>query len=238
MAEPRHIPVGIPMAERFRRLLEAAPDAMVIADRSGRIVLVNAQTERQFGDQADEWGGQRGEVLGRRKDAGVVPFEICLSPIEDAGEFLVTAAIRDISERKAAQEALRLSEERFRLLVNEVKDYGIFMLDLEGRVRSWNEGAREISGYQAEEIVGQHFSLFYTQDDAQRGLPARELESAGAQGRSKHEGWRVRKDGSRFWASVVTTTLHDQEGRPFGFTQVMQDTTARKQARETFLLEV
>ena len=262
---------ALPASEgKFRRLLEAAPDAMVIANRDGQIVLVNTQTERLFGYSSGELAGQSVEILvpeslhqehrrhrmdyqaaarprpmgsglellGRKKNGTLFPVEVSLSPSVDPGEFLVIAAIRDISERKAAQEALRLSEERFRLLVNEVKDYAIFMLDLEGRVRSWNEGAREISGYQAEEIVGQHFSLFYTQDDAQRGLPARELESAGAQGRSKHEGWRVRQDGSRFWASVVTTTLHDQEGRPFGFTQVMQDTTARKQARETFLLEV
>jgi PAS domain S-box-containing protein len=262
---------ALPVGEgKFRRLLEAAPDAMVIANRDGQIVLVNTQTERLFGYSSGELTGQSVEILvpeslhqehrrhrmdyqaaahprpmgsglellGRKKNGTLFPVEVSLSPSVDPGEFLVIAAIRDITERKAAQEALRLSEERFRLLVNEVKDYAIFMLDLEGRVRSWNEGAREISGYQAEEIVGQHFSCFYTQDDAQRGLPARELESAGAQGRSEREGWRLRKDGSRFWASVVTTTLHDQEGRPFGFTQVMQDTTARKQARETFLLEV
>jgi len=255
---------------KFRRLLEAAPDAMVIADRTGCIVLVNAQTERLFGYPPGELAGQSVETLvpeslhqehrrhrmdyqvaphprpmgsglelfGRKKNGTLFPVEISLSPFADPGEFLVIAAIRDITDRKAAQEALRLSEERFRLLVNEVKDYAILMLDLEGQVQSWNEGAQEITGYQAEEILGQHFSRFYTQEDAQRGSPARELESAGAQGRTEHEGWRVRKDGSRFWASVVTTTLHDREGRAFGFTQVMQDTTARKQAKEAFLLEI
>jgi len=254
----------------FRRLLEAAPDAMVIANRDGQIVLVNTQTERLFGYTTGELCGQSVEILvpeslhqehrrhrmeyqsaprprpmgsglelfGRKKNGTLFPVEISLSPSVDGGELLVIAAIRDITERKAAQEALRLSEERFRLLVNEVKDYAIFMLDPEGYVRSWNEGAREISGYRAEEILGQHFSCFYTQEDAQRGLPARELESAGRQGRSEQEGWRVRKDGSRFWASVVTTTLHDRESRPFGFTQVMLDTTARKQAKEAFLLEI
>jgi PAS domain S-box-containing protein len=255
---------------KFRRLLEAAPDAMVVANRDGQIVLVNAQTERLFGYTSGELAGQSVETLvpeslrqahhrhrmdyqaaphprpmgsglelfGRRKNGTLFPVEISLSPFAEPGEFLVIAAIRDISDRKAAQQALRLSEERFRLLVNEVKDYAIFMLDPEGRVRSWNEGARTITGYPAEEILGQHFSRFYTEEDAQRGSPARELESAGAQGRSEHEGWRVRKDGSRFWASVITTALHDGEGRPFGFTQVLQDTTARKKARETFLLEV
>jgi PAS domain S-box-containing protein len=255
---------------RFRRLLEAAPDAMVIADRDGRIVLVNAQTERLFGYSSGELTGETVEILvpeslrqqhhghrkdyqaaprprpmgtglelfGRKKDGTLFPVEISLSPFAEPGEFLVIAAIRDISDRKAAQEALRLSEERFRLLVNEVKDYAIFMLDVEGRVRSWNEGAQEIAGYRAEEILGQHFSRFYAEEDARRKLPQRELESAGEEGRSQHEGWRVRKDGSRFWASVVTTALHDGRGRPFGFTQVMQDTTAHKHAREAFLLEI
>jgi PAS domain S-box-containing protein len=256
--------------EKFRRLLESAPDAMVIADRDGRITLVNTQTERLFGYTSEELAGQAVEILvpehlrqdhhrhrgeyhaephtrpmgsglelfGRRKDGSLFPVEISLSPFADSGEFLVMAAIRDITDRKAAQEALRLSEERFRLLVNEVKDYAIFMLDPAGHVRSWNEGAQTITGYQAEEILGQHFSRFYTTEDAQRGTPQRELELTGAEGRSEQEGWRVRKDRSRFWASVVMTALHDQEGRPFGFTQVLQDITARKQAKETFLLEV
>src|SRR3972149_2806857 len=270
MAEPRHIPVGIPMAERFRRLLEAAPDAMVIADRSGRIVRVNAQTERQFGYQADELVGQPVEILvpaaaraehaghrdslhaaprprpmgsglelfGRRKDGGVFPVEISLAPIEGAGEFLVPAAIRDISERKAAQEALRLSEERFRLPVNEVKDYGIFMIDPTGIVHSWNEGGRRILGYESEEIIGGYFSRFYLSEDIEQGVPEQHLQAAISAGRSEHEGWRIRKDGSRFWAHVITTALHDNDGRLIGFTRVMQDITERKQAKEAFLLEV
>jgi len=243
---------------------------MVIADREGRIVLANAQTERLFGYTSTELTGQSVEILvpeslrqkhlrhradyqadphtrpmgsglelfGRRKNGSLFPVEISLSPFANPGEFLVIAAIRDITDRKAAQEALRLSEERFRLLVNEVKDYAIVMLDPDGRVRSWNEGAQEIMGYGGEEILGQHFSRFYTPEDAQRRFPERALELASAGGRAEGEGWRVRQDRSRFWATVVTTALHNREGRPFGFTQVLQDITARKQAKEAFLLEV
>src|SRR5205807_2222636 len=111
----------------------------------------------------------------------------------------------------------RTSEDLFRLMVENVKDYAIFMLDVGGRVASWNAGAERIKGYSAEEIIGQHFSRFYPPEDVQAGKPERALQQAVAEGRWEDEGWRVRKDGSRFWANVIMTALHDAEGTPLGF---------------------
>jgi PAS domain S-box-containing protein len=178
------------------------------------------------------------ELLGRRRDGTTFPVEISLSPLEEPGGVLVTAAIRDVTERKRAEEALRQSEERLRSLVEEVKDYAIFMLDPTGRILSWNEGAQKIKGYAAEEIIGQHFSSFYTSEDIDRGKPNQELTFAAAEGRWEEEGWRLRKDGSRFWADVVITALHDKDGNLLGFTKVTRDITEGKRAREAFLLEV
>ena len=120
---------------------------------------------------------------------------------------------REIAERRRVEAGLRQSEERFRLLVEGVKDYAIFMLDPQGRVLSWNAGAERIKGYRAEEIAGQHFSRFYPQDAIDRGWPMQELEVARTEGRFEDEGWRVRKDGTQFWANVVITVLHDEAGR-------------------------
>jgi PAS domain S-box-containing protein len=126
----------------------------------------------------------------------------------------------------------RRAEERFRLLVEAVQEYAIFMLDPEGRINSWNAGAQRIKGYTAEEITGQHFSIFYPPEDISSGKPARELEIAISQGKYEEEGWRVRKDGSRFWASVVLTALRDDAGNLRGFAKVTRDMTARKEAEE------
>ena len=256
--------------DKFRRLLEATPDALILADPNGRILLTNSQSEKLFGYSKEELLQQPIEILipehsrpghaqhraayhaapsyrpmgsgldlsGRRKDGSVFPVEISLSPWEDEGEQLVMASIRDVTETKLAAEKLRQSEERFRAVVQEVTDYAIFMLDPVGRVVSWNEGAQKIKGYRAGEIIGQHFSRFYTSEDIDRGKPDEELRIAAAEGRYEEEGWRIRKDCSRFWADVVITALHDEDGNLLGFTKVTRDVTEGKRAREAFLLEV
>jgi PAS domain S-box-containing protein len=139
---------------------------------------------------------------------------------------------RDLTTRKHAEESLHRSEERFRLLVEMATDYAIFLLDPQGYVASWNLGAERIKGYQAEEIIGQHFSRFYPQEALERDWPAHELKVAVAEGRFEDEGWRVRKDGSQFWANVVITALYDKNGDFQGFSKITRDLTERKKAEE------
>jgi PAS domain S-box-containing protein len=126
----------------------------------------------------------------------------------------------------------RQDEELYRLLVESVKDYAIFMLDPSGHIATWNEGAERIKNYAGDEIIGRHFSVFYTPEDVAAGKPERLLRAAAADGRVEDEGWRVRKDGSRFWADVVITALYDRESRLRGFGKVTRDLTARRQAEE------
>jgi PAS domain S-box-containing protein len=134
--------------------------------------------------------------------------------------------------KERAETGLRHSEERFRLLVESVKDYAIFMLDPQGLIATWNVGAMRLKGYAAEEILGQHFSRFYTKEDVESGKPGRELEIAATTGRCEDEGWRIRKDGTRFWANVVITALRNEGGVLLGFGKVTRDMTERKEAEE------
>ncbi len=137
---------------------------------------------------------------------------------------------RDLSERRAAEESLRLSEERFRLLVAGVKEYAIFMLDPDGHVVSWNEGAARIKGYASHEIIGRHFSAFYSSEDVKAGKPARELEVARKVGSVEDEGWRVKKDRSLFWANVVITAIYDEDRRLVGYAKITRDLTDKRKA--------
>src|SRR5579871_6579784 len=138
---------------------------------------------------------------------------------------------RDMTDRRRAQQALLESEERFRLMVESVQDYAIFMLDADGHVATWNLGAERMKGYRADEIIGRHFRTFYTEDAKAIRHPEHELEIAVREGRYEEEGWRVRKDGSLFWANVVITALSDHDGKHFGFAKVTRDMTDRRRAQ-------
>lgn len=136
------------------------------------------------------------------------------------------------SKSTPVHEALRVSEQQFQLLVQGVKDYAIFMLDPQGRITTWNSGAEHIKGYRAEEIIGEHFSRFYTEQEQREGVPMRALLRAASEGRHEAEGWRVRKDGTRFRASVVIDAIHDDAGKLIGFAKVTRDVTERHSAQE------
>jgi len=169
-----------------------------------------------------------------RKDGAQFWASVVVTALRDATGRLVGFAkvTRDLTERRRADEHLRTSEERLRILIGSVKDYGIFMLDPDGRVATWNEGARRIKGYEAEDIIGQHFSVFYPEAARAAGFPDYELEVAAAVGRFEDEGWRVRKDGSQFWANVVITALRNDAGTLVGFAKVTRDLTERRLAQQ------
>ncbi len=144
----------------------------------------------------------------------------------------VLGTCQDITERKRAEEQAKVSQERFRMMVENVRDYAIYMLDTKGHVTSWNLGAERIAGYRAEEIIGRHYSCFFLPDHAIRGDAGIQLEFAALQGRYESEGWRVRKDGSRFWAHVIATPLRDADGKLRGFSEISHDITERKRDEE------
>src|SRR5580704_6839779 len=160
--------------------------------------------------------------------SSVLPAESYMSVIEEEERRRAVAHLQQKAEAVETENALRLSEERFRLLVEGVQDYAIYSMDPQGVVASWNAGARRIKGYVAKEIIGQNFSRFYTPEDLKRGLPAKVLQTAREQGHYDGEGWRVRKDGSRFWCNVVVTPLRDNAGTIIGFSKITRDMTERK----------
>src|SRR2546427_5395950 len=144
----------------------------------------------------------------------------------------VIGVCQDITERKLAEEQVRASQERFRMMVENVRDYAIYILDMNGYVTSWNLGAERIEGYRAEEIIGKHYSCFFPPDHVARGDPGMQLQFASIQGRYESEGWRVRKNGSQFWAHVIVTPLLDETGKSRGFSEITHDVTERKRAEE------
>jgi PAS domain S-box-containing protein len=182
-----------------------------------------ARTEGRF--EAEGWRV--------RKDGTRFWANVVIDPIRAAdGTILGYAKVtRDLTEKKQAEEQLRLSEERFRLLVESVSDYAIYMLDPNGIVSSWNLGAQRFKGYAADEIIGEHFSRFYTPEDRAIDFPSHALGTAEREGRFEAEGWRVRKDGTRFWAHVVIDAIRNDDGKLLGFAKITRDLTERREAQ-------
>jgi PAS domain S-box-containing protein len=169
-----------------------------------------------------------------RKDGSRFWAHVVIDPIyNEEGALLGFAKVtRDVTERKLAEDRLRESEQRFRLLVQGVTDYAIYMLSPEGIVTNWNSGAERIKGYSQDDIVGQHFSRFYTEEDRIAGVPRRALSTAADTGRFEAEGWRVRKDGTRFWAHVIIDAIRDESGTLVGFAKITRDLTEKKKTDE------
>jgi PAS domain S-box-containing protein len=242
-----------------RLVLSVIDYAIFILDPDGRVASWNPGAERIKGYAADEIIGQhfsrfylpedreaglpakvlkQAEQEGRfaaegwrlRKDGSRFWAMVVVDAIRDGAELLGFAKVtRDVTEQRKANLAALESERRFRLLVQGVTDYALFMLDPDGRVTNWNTGAQRIKGYASEEIVGAHFSQFYTIEDREAGLPAKELETARREGRFACEGWRQRKDGSRFWAAAVIETVREDNGVLIGFAKVTRDLTERRE---------
>src|SRR5688572_5374651 len=170
------------------------------------------------------------ELTYIRKDGSRFPAIVSVTALRDAGNRIIGYLLvgTDNAARRKVEEQLRWTEESFRLMVESVTDYAIVMLDPAGLVVSWNSGAQRIKGYSAEEIVGQHFSRFYPREDIDPGAPQRDLDVVTDKGRLEVEGWRVRKDGSNFWANVVWTAIRDQAGNLRGFAQLTRDLTERR----------
>jgi PAS domain S-box-containing protein len=188
------------------------------------IALATAEREGRF--EAEGWRV--------RKDGTRFWANVVIDPIRNPDGSLVGFAkvTRDLTERRAAETELRRSEERFRLLVQSVTDYAIYMLDAKGYVSSWNAGAQRFKGYAASDIIGEHFSRFYTDEDRDAGIPSLALATATHEGRFEAEGWRVRQDGTRFWASVIIDPIRNDDGELLGFAKVTRDLTEKRQIEE------
>lgn len=172
------------------------------------------------------------ELTLRRANNTEFRAELVISRVAEDQPVRCTALIRDITEHKQNEAALQLVQQRFRLLVEGVRDYAIYMLDVEGRVVTWNAGAEHIERYRADEILGQHLSTFFTPEDVQRGVPEQTLREAEELGEVATEGWRIRKDGSRFWSRGIVTALRNETGKLVGFSKIAHDITKQKQSEE------
>ena len=177
-------------------------------------------------------------LFGLRRDGTEFPVDIMLKPMQAASGPIVLSFVRDATEQRAVQDELRRQDQQIRSIVESVHDYAIYMLDADGYVITWNAGGQRIKGYTADEILGKHFSRFFIQEDIERGHPAQLMQLATARGRFEEEGWRVRKDGSRFWANSVLTAIRDSAGTVTGYAKVTRDFTDRKRAEEAVMLQL
>ncbi len=183
--------------------------------------------------EAAKYGKVRAEGWRVKKNGELFWANLVITAIHDeAGQVIgFTKVTRDLTEKKQAEENLRRSEERYLKMIAEVQDYAILLIDPDGKIENWNKGAERIKGYTAEEIIGKNFRVFYTPDDIATNKPDRLLEKAAKEGRAQEEGWRVRKDGTYFCASVTITALHDDENNIIGYSKVTRDLTEVKKER-------
>jgi PAS domain S-box-containing protein len=246
--------------DRYRQIIDAITDyAILMLDTDGIVVTWSrgAQNLKQYRDSeiigkhfsvfyppeevqrgkpqielaaASATGRFEDEGWRLRKDGTRFWANVVLTTQRDAAGKLIGFAkvTRDLSDRKQTDDM----QERYRQTINAVSDYEIIMLDLQGKVLTWNTGAEQLKGYRAEEVIGSHFSRFYTPEDVRAGQPERELQTATAHGRAEEEGWRVRKDGSKFWARVVVTAVRDKAGQLIGFAKIARDLQVERQAEE------
>jgi formate hydrogenlyase transcriptional activator len=177
-------------------------------------------------------------LFGLRKDGTEFPVDIMLKPMETGSGPVVLSFVRDVTEQRLAMDALRRTDLQLRSILESVSDYAIYLLDKDGCIATWNPGAERIKGYEASEVLGSHFSRFFIHEDVERGKPAELLRLAAARGRVEQEGWRVRKDGSRFWADVVISAIRDASGDVIGYAKVTRDFTDRKRAEEAVMLQL
>jgi formate hydrogenlyase transcriptional activator len=177
-------------------------------------------------------------LFGLRKDGTEFPVDIMLKPMQTADGLVTLSFVRDATEQKAAREMAQRHDQLLRSIVESVRDYAIYLLDCDGHIMTWNPGAERIKGYTAEEIIGKHFSVFFTEEDRGRDRPAELIRLAILKGRVEEEAWRIRKDGTRFWADVILTAIRGSDNEVIGFSKVTRDFTDRKRVEEAVMLQL